>query len=191
MQVINGRQYRGPLYLKWRFNQTGLAVDWSMRDYGGIGETTMIVAAEVDTVQHTYLAGQADVYALPENIDVTPSPQELNAFEARLEAAYIAADWLSPSQTWREALRTVLGMFSTAGKYAVLVGNSILDDVTNLNTQYRNMPQTTQDALAQIATNMNYPWSEIRDNWTARRLLKWFSDQWPNDSFQFGNLITV
>jgi len=190
-QIINGTEYRGPLYLQWRFNPDGLDVIWSMRDYGGIGETAMIVAADVTQEQHDYLSVQAGVYPIPENIDDKPSPAELAAFEAHLETMYIPADWLLPNMTWRECLRTILGMFATAGKYAVIVGDSILNSGITLNMQFQNFPQYVQDALEQIATNLGYPWDEVKTNWTARIVLKWFADQWPSGSFRFGNLITV
>ena len=190
-QIVNGGVYRGPKYFKWRFNPDGLDVRWSMRDYGGLGETTMIVAADVTQEQHDYLSVQPGVYAIPETLDVTLSPAEISAFTDALETAYIPADWLLPNMTWRECLRTILGMFATAGKYAVIVGDSILNSGITLNMQFQNFPQYVQDALEQIAMNLGYPWDEVKDNWTARIVLKWFADQWPSGSFRFGNLITV
>lgn len=189
--TVNGTPYRGPAYLAWRMNPDGLAVPWSMRDYGGIGETTMIVAANVTAEQHAYLAAQSGVYAIPEDLDATPSSAELNAFQAALETITIPANWLTPTDTWRSALRTILGMFATAGKYAALTGTSILASGITLNMQVRNFPAPTRAALAQVAADMGYPWADVRDNWTARTLLKWFADQWPAQSFKFGELITV
>jgi len=189
--ISGGTEYRGPSYLLWRFNEDGLDVRWSMRDYGGIGETTMIVCVEATAEQHAWLAAQAGVFAIPADLDATPSPAELAAFEAHLETISIPSDWITPSDTWRTALRTVLGMFATAGKYAVITGESILDSGIALNTQFRNYPQYVQDALAQIAINKGYPWEEVKDNWTTRILFKWFADQWPGDSFPFGSLGTI
>lgn len=189
--VVNGTPYRGPSYLKWRMNPGGLDVNWSMRDYGGMGETTMVVAAEVTADQHATLTAQAGVYAIPENLDATITAAERSAFTAALETAVIPADWITPADTWRTALRTVLGMFATAGKFAVLYGDSILNTGITLNMQLRNFPPAVAAALQQVAVNMGYPWNEVRSNWTARVLLKWFADQWPGNSFQFGDLVTV
>ncbi len=110
--MVDGAPYRGPSYLKWRMSQAGLDVQWSMRDYGGIGETTMIVCADVTAEQHAWLSTQPGVFAIPENLDATPSPAELTAFETALETVRIPANWLTPSHTWRTALRTILGMNS-------------------------------------------------------------------------------
>jgi len=190
--IIGDTEYRGPSYLQWRMNPEGLDVRWSMRDYGGMGETTMFVCVEAEAADHAWLAAQAGVFAFPADIDVTPSPAELSAFQAHLETILIPADWITPADTWRTAIRTVLGMFATAGKYAVITGESLLDAPVTLNTQLRNYPAYVADALEQIATNMGYPWqTEVKQNWTTRILLKWFADQWPGDSFPFGDMATV
>lgn len=186
-----GSPFRYPMYLKARFNPGGLDVRWVMRDYGGVGETTMVVCVGAEQAEHDWLAVQDGVYQIPADLDSNPSPQELSAFEAHLEGASIPANWLKPSDTWRTALRTVLGMFATAGKYAVIARESILDADVQMNTQFRNYPQYVADALEQVATNMGYSWGEVKNNWTTRILLKWFADQWPNDVFKFGSLGTI
>lgn len=191
--ILGGIEYRGPKYFQWRWSTdpTWLEVERAYRDYGGKGETTMLICAEVTEAQHAWLSGHTDVFVIPPDLDTRPSPAELSAFEDHLETMAIPADWLTPSNTWREALRVVLGMFATAGKYAVITEESLLDSGVAMNTQLRNYPAYVSSALGQVAMNMGYPWEDVRQNWTTRVLFKWFADQWPSDTFPFPPLTTL
>jgi len=60
---------RGPKYLKWRDNPTGIDAPWAMVDYGF--QPTCLVAAEVDTTQHSSLNANADLMAAPADLDST------------------------------------------------------------------------------------------------------------------------
>ena len=181
---------RGPEYLKWRFNPDGLDVPWSCKDYGL--SVTMLCAVEVAPAQIDYLAAQAGVLFIPADLEANPTPAELSALETRLEQGFIPADWLSPSDTWRVTMRTVGGMFLAAQRYSGITGEAFENSGVTLNTQLRNMPQYVQDALEQIATENGYPWqAEVKDNWTARIILKWFADQWGETPIIFGGLLTL
>ena len=183
VQVVND-VYRGPSYLKWRWNPEGLDVPWSCKDYGLID--VMVCAVDGAQADHDYLAAQGDVYQFPENLEVNPSPAELNQLETYLEGAYIAADWLSPSETWHEALRTVTGMFLFMQRLTAITGNSPLEWGVTLNTQFRNLDQVYQDAITQAFTDLGYDDSVIRTNWTLRVLLKNAADQWGEKPILFG-----
>lgn len=176
--------YRGPLYLKWRFNPAGLDVPWSCKDYGSID--VMICAVDADAADHIYLAAQTSVYQFPENLNVTPSPAELSALEAVLEATYIPAQWLSPSETWRDAIRTVTAMFLLMQRLTGITGSNPLEWGVTLNTQFRNLEQQYQDAIAEAFDTLNYDSGAIRDNWTLRVILKTAADNWGDSPIIFG-----
>lgn len=177
--------YRGPSYLKWRWNPGGLDVQKSCKDYGSINQ--MICAVNAEIVAHTWLAAQASVYQFPIDIEVNPSPAELSELETALEAVYIPADWLSPSETWRGALRTVTGMFLYMQRVTAITGDNPLTDWgVTLNTQFRNLDQDKQDALIQATNDLGYDSSVIRDNWTLRIILKNMADGWGDRPIYFG-----
>lgn len=138
--------YRGPEYLPWRFDQspvTELAgVRWSMKDYGLVNQA--VVAAEVDATQHAFLEAQADVWAWAENLDTSLGAADRNALGDFLEAVAIPADWLSPQDTNRTALRTVTGMFLFMQRLTAITGQSPIDQGLALNTQFRNLPRVTE-----------------------------------------------
>lgn len=176
--------YRGPMYLKWRFNPDGLDVQWSCKDYGTINQ--MICAVNAEQIQHDWLAVQDGVYQFPANLEVAPSPAELSALETALEAAYIPADWLTPSETWRVNLRTITGMFLFMQRLTAITGNDPLDWGVTLNTQFRNIPTLYQSAIIEAFDTLGYDSSVLKDNWTLRIVLKEAADQWGTQPIYFG-----
>lgn len=181
---VQQEMYRGPMYLMWRWNPDGLDVPWGCKDYGLID--IMICAVDADATDHAWLASQTDVYQFPVDLDANPSPAELSTLEAAMESAYIAADWLNPAETWRQALRTVTGMFLFMQRLTAITGNTPLDWGVTLNTQFRNLDQVYQDAITQAFNDLDYDASVIRTNWTLRILLKNAADQWGEKPIYFG-----
>lgn len=180
----NGDAYRGPSYLKWLGNPEGLDVRWSCKDYGLINE--MVCAVNGEQADHDYLGAQGDVYQFPANLDVAMSQEERSAIAAYLEGAYIPADWLSPADTFRTALRTVTGMFLFMQRLTAITGDTPLDWGVGLNDQFRTLDQVHQDAIVQTFTDLGYDDSVIRDNWTLRIILKNAADQWGETPVLFG-----
>lgn len=181
----SGATYRGPMYLKWRWNPSGLDVQWSCKDYGVID--IMMCAVNAEPVDQAYLDAQTDTYTFPEVIDsVNPSPAELSALETYLEASYIPANWLSPSEDWRTAMRTITGMFLFMQRLTTITGSSPLDWGVTLNTRFNQLDQAYQDALIEAYDTLGYDSSVVRDNWTLRVILKNTAEQWGTKPILFG-----
>ena len=100
---VEGR-YRGPSYLKWRFNPEGLDVPWSCKDYG-IVNNVMVCAVNAEQTDLDWLAAQDGVYAWPTALDENLPQAERSALTTYLEAQFVPANWISPSDTRRTALR--------------------------------------------------------------------------------------
>lgn len=182
--TIAGQIMRGPKYLEWFQNPSGLDVRWSAKDYGAID--MMMCAVDAELADHTYLAGQTDVYAFPDNLDTSPSPAELSALEDYLELAYIPAQWLSPSDTWREILRIITAMFLFMQRLTGITGSDPLVWGVSLNTQFRNIEQQYQDAIYEAFVTLGYDDSAIKSNWTMRVMLKNTADEWGERPIHFG-----
>lgn len=59
---------RGPRYLKWRGNPSGLDVRWSLMDFGALD--VAVVAADTNAEQHATLTAYSDCFAIAdEGID--------------------------------------------------------------------------------------------------------------------------
>jgi len=175
--------YRGPSYLKWRMNPEGLDAQWSCKDYGSINNV-MICAVNAAQADLDYLAAQDGVYTWPTNLDENMTSQERSAVSSYLEAQFIPANWLSPSDTRRTALRTTTGMYLYMQRLTAIAGNPLTWGIT-LNTQYRNLTTEQQTALEEAATTLGYTW-DVAPTDTIRNILKAMADQWGDAPIYFG-----
>jgi hypothetical protein len=185
--TVNPR--RGPKYLKWLENPAGMDVIWSMKDYGH--ENTAIVAVNADPADHAILAAYPDVYQYPENLDVNLSPADITEISDFMEVNYIPSDWITPSDTFRSALKTTLGMFMSVQRYTGITGLAPTASGINMNDQLRNWPQEAQDAFTQVWTEFGGKLADLKSNWTARILLKNLADLWGTKPIIFGGFITI
>jgi hypothetical protein len=183
--------YRGPEYLKWRWNPTGLDVVWSCKDFGEI-DNIMVCAADVTTIQHTFLSTQTDVFTFPVDLDTNPSPQQLSDMESYLENALIPANWLSPGDSWRDALRTVTGMGMWMQRYSGITGGVTLQEQgVGYNTQFRNLDAQIQSDIREAFTSLGMDDSFITGTMTVRNIAKNAADQWGETPVIFGALVTL
>lgn len=178
--------YRGPEYLAWRFDQNPVAelagIRWSCKDYGIINQ--MVCAADVTVTQHDYLAAQSDVWVWAENLDTSLTSQTRSALSAFLENIAVPANWLSPQDTNRTALKTVTGIFLSMQRITALTGQNPLTSGLTLNTQFRNLDATWQAAITQAMTEIGLPAPGAND--TIRAMLKSMADVWGTRSIAFG-----
>jgi len=181
--------HRGPKYLKWRENPTGIDCMWSMIDYGSID--MCVVATNTTQAQHDTLVANADVYAFPEDLDVVMTLAERQALNTYLETHAIPGDWLSPNTTFRENLRTITCMMRYIQRVLGILGYPT-DPLTGLtlNTQYQNIPNPMHDAMQQAAVEKGYTWNVAPQD-QIRKIFKDMSDQWANTPTYFGNLATL
>lgn len=187
----DGRSYRGPMYLAWRYNpptggQEGvLSASWSAKDYGTVN--VMLVVAEVTPEQHAILAERPDVYPFPQDLDQNVPQAALSALVGFLEAAYIPANWISGSDTWRTVLRIVTAMFLFMQRLsAVSAGTNPLQWGVTMNTQWRSIPTTYQAWIVEAFSSQGYDPSWIRSNTTIRQILKTAADRWGERPIFFG-----
>lgn len=186
VQVVS--YMRGPSYLKWRGNPTGLDVPWSCKDYGTVNNV-MICAVDAETADLTWLSAQDGVYAWPTALDENLPQQERSAITAYLEAQFVPANWVSPSDTRRTALRTVTSMYIYMQRLTTIAGNP-LDWGITLNTQFRNLTPAHQVALETAASSLGYTW-EVVPNDTIRNILKTMADAWGDAEIHFGSFTTL
>lgn len=182
--VINGQTYRGPKYLKWRFNTTGIDCLWGMKDYGSID--MCVVGTDILQADHDTLILNTDVYAFPENLDSTMTLANRQALNTYAEAHAIPGDWLKQGDTFRYALRTICGMFLYLQKTLAILGYPAdpFAGIT-LNTRYGQLTQAYQDAMAQSAQLFGYTWN-VAANDQIRKIWKLMADQWGSQVISFG-----
>lgn len=180
---------RGPSYLKWRLNPAGLDVPWSAKDYGLID--TMLVAADVTTDQHNTLTANADVTAIPANIDQPISQAALPTVKNHLEALHIPAKWVTTAHTYRDVLRLTAHLFMLAQRLHGLYGQKIIRAGYNLNTPIGDLPATVRQQLVATAHSFGWDTSAIQLSWQLRQALRYLATQWKDAPVIFGNLTTL
>ena len=180
---VEGR-YRGPSYLKWRFNPDGLDVPWSCKDYGAINNA-MVCAVNADAADLTWLSAQDGVYTWPTALDESLSQGERSALTSYLEAQFVPANWILPSDTRREALRTITGMYLYMQRLTTTIAGNPLEWGITLNTQLRDLAPAYQAALELAAISLGYTW-DVAPTDTIRNILKAMSDAWGDQPILFG-----
>jgi hypothetical protein len=192
MLVVNDN-YRGPKYLRWRFNPEGLNVTWSAKDFGY--RDTCIAAADVDTAQHQTLAGYSDVIAAPANIDnVIDTEAKRDNVRDALESLHVPGQWVHVDMTYREVLRPVTHLFLLAQRYHALTaeaygtGRRLVEPGLGytLDTLVSNIPAQVRSDLNQAAQSLGYDTSQVQQSWMYRRALKHLGDQWGDQPVEFG-----
>lgn len=175
---------RGPKYLKWRFDPSGLDVFWSGMDYGLIPK--MLVVADVTTAQHNGLSAQPDVLSLPADIDNTVTSQALPAVQTGLESLKIPGNWVHTSHTYRDILRMVGGLFQFAQRHHGLHDQLIVPDNIDLSKTWGDLPLEWRQNLAATADSFGYDYSGVTASTTIRAILKNLSDQWGDTPINLG-----
>ena len=186
-----GGIYRGPKYLRWRFNPDGLNVMWSLKDFGY--RDTCIVAADVSAEQHQDLASNEDVLAAPANLDnVIDTIQKRDTVRDALESLHVPGQWVNVDMTYREVLRPVTHLFLLAQRYHAITaekygqGRKLVEAGYTLNTLVSEIPAQIRQDLNQAAQSLGYDTSEILGSWMYRRALKHLGDQWGDAPVEFG-----
>lgn len=180
---------RGPKYMNWRFttNPTPIDCPWSLKDYGLVGHG--IVCADIQPSDHTALVANNDVLALPVNLDTNPTQGQVNAAKTFLENRNIPAGWVTTALTYRQILKTILGILFFIQRVHTIMGrNHFADSGVTLDTTLGAIPVDARNALSQAATDMGFDTSGLTGTTTLRVALKSVADQWGARPMIFGNL---
>lgn len=160
-------------------------------DYGF--EPTMFVYADLPAAEDVALVAQADVLALPFNLDQTLSALQVTNTQNKLEAANIPAGWVNTTLTWREVARTVLWMFTFKNHleaiYAERNANAklaLFGGGVTLATPFNALPAALRSAMQSTATEMGIPTTGLTGAATLRAILKTMADFFQGVPYDFG-----
>ena len=184
IEVVENR--RGPKYFKWRFDPDPPGIDcpWSMKDYGSIDQAVLV--ADIAAADHAALVLNADVMALPLNLDSNMNAGAVNTAKTFLEAAGVPAGWVNAGVTYRSVLRTVTALFLFMQRVTAILGRPVTVTQAGLNTQVGNLPADVRDALAQAADEQGFDRTGITGTTTVRQVLKMMADAWGSTPILFG-----
>ena len=181
MRVGNSR---GPKYLKWRDNATGINCRWNMIDYGLLDQA--IVAADVTSAQHTTLAAKSDVLAIPTNINTKLTATAVTTAETYLEGIGMPAQWVSTSYTYRQVLRIVGGCFLYMQRVTAILERPITLTGGVLNMQMQNIAADIRAALQQAADEQGFDYSGVTATTSVRQVLRAMAEAWGSKPILMG-----
>lgn len=181
-----GANVRVPKYMKSRVNPTGIDARWGVMDFGL--EPTFLMAADVDATQHTLLAAELDVLALPADIDSNLTPGTVTVAQDFMEARNIPANWVTTAFTYRQVLRRVAGLFQFAQGVHGTFGISIFDGGLNLDRTLNSIPVARRNGLQQVADQQGLDYSALGGAATLRDMLLSFAQQWEARPILLGGL---
>jgi hypothetical protein len=156
-------------------------------DYGRAGLQNVMLCyfyGDISQAEHDFLAAQSDVYAIsPADLDsAIQGVQEARDF---FEAMQIPAQWLTPSNTYRELLRQLAGVFQFSQRYHGRAGEALLSSV-GLDTKYKDFPLEVQGWFDWTVSSFGIDPAIIKPNSTLRQMMKSAGDYLANMPFQDG-----
>lgn len=177
---------RGPKYFAWRNDPDppGLTDKWSMKDYGSIDMA--ILVSDISDADHATLTANADVLAIPINIDNTLNTSARNTARNYLEARNIPGLWITTSMTYRTVLRVITGFFLYFQRVTAVLGQEINLPAGWMDLQVQQIPANIRSAMAQAANDMGYDYSAVTPTTTMRVILKAMADAWGSAPIYFG-----
>lgn len=149
---------------------------YSAMDYGL--EDTFLVACEVSDAQHTLLASQLDVIAIPAELDGLIGLPALATVQSKLEGLHIPADWVTTNHTYRDVIRLTGKLFLFMQRFhGTFLRKFFL--AVNLDTRINQLSQTQKTELLDVAASLGIDTSSVTQSMTLRRALKLLADQLP------------
>ncbi len=163
-----------------------LTISYSTLRFGF--ERVELVAAELDAATHVAIEANADVNALPENLDL-PLGAQLSAVRARMEALGIPFGWASSVDTYRKVVRVVARLFLFIKRFWAIHGPvRLFGSGVTLDTRFNQLPIGVRQDLRAAAESLNYNTSSLTGASTIRDILKVMADQWTGGPIKLGGL---
>lgn len=161
---------------------TVLKPKYSALYYGA--ENWVLVGADLSVADDALVVATADGFALPRDLDQTLTAGQASAVQARLETAKIPAHWVSASLTWRQVLRTTIGM-SLILQRLTAVNTTNFFSVAVLDSAVSTLPVQVRTDLLAVATSLGLDTSSISGSTTIRQALRICGEQLRDSNREF------
>lgn len=147
-------------------------------DYGNGFEDAFLVGAEVTAQQHADLMLNADLTAVPVNLD-SQIGGALAAAQAAIEARNIPAGWMTSGMTWRFVIGIIGRIFQYVQVFCRRQAQRFFASGVTLDSTFGSLTQGQRNALSGAAVSMGLDVSGITGATTIRQALKIIADQIP------------
>lgn len=175
---------RSAKYLKSRSGTGTIEAAYSLMPFGN--EPWGLLAADLTSQQDTDLMANADVSSIPLTFDSNLTAGQVTAVVNKLETINVPAGWVNTGITWRQLLRTVMGLFQFSQRFAGITGKEIFQAGVNLSLQFNQLSAANRQALIDTANTFGYDTSSLSGTSTLRQILKTMADQWGSKPLTLG-----
>lgn len=158
------------------FREAGVS-DWEQLDYGL--EDAFLVVADVTPTQHTSLASNLDVIALPQDLTQPIGPTALTTVQQKLEGLHIPAGWVTEGMTYKQILTVVGKGFLFMERFDGINGRTFFEAGITLDTRINQLTQAQRNALVATADSFGLDTSGVTGPMLVRQALKLIWDQLP------------
>ncbi len=163
---------------------------WAMMDYGM--QPAALVAADVDLTGNTFLAAQADVFRFPLDLDQQVGALGAPVVQQTLEKIPVPGDWVTPTTTWRQVVRTLIACCLFLQRYAHLAQDvrPLLDGTTvKLDTPVSALPTKVLGTFGKAAIEMAIDTTTVDAAATVRDVWRSVKTRWELEQFQLGGVL--
>ncbi len=147
--TVGAGTYRQPAYVKGRALPTGLDVPWGAFVWGN--DDRFLLGAEVTGPQHTALAAQPGVTALPIDDAGALSTADQAAARAFADGIGLPSSWITGSENGRALARSFAGIALVLQRFNGRARFALTDRLTQT---LRDLTQTQRDHLLAVATDL-------------------------------------
>lgn len=154
-----------PKYLSGLGISNAESVDYGLED-------TYLTGAEVTGEQHTALAGEIDVIAIPADLDANIGLSALSTVKSKLEGLNVPAEWVTTSHTYRDVLRLTARLFQFMQRFHGRSGLTLFLAGIELDHTVGSLSQAHFDAVADAAQQLGVSLSGITPSSTIRFALR-------------------
>lgn len=172
MPMITGGG-KGGVARKPKYTPTG----WACIPYGS--ENVCIMSANVDAATHSTISSDAQVSALPTNLNNNLTTGAVNQAQTFFDNLNIPSQWVSTSITYTQLIRNTGRIFEIAQCFEGSIGKLFVGGVT-LSTQFQNLPTNVKSVLQNIAISRGWDTSGLTATSTVRQILKFMADQFTD-----------
>src|SRR5687767_9325292 len=151
-----GGSFFAPKYV----HPADLNLPFSAMDYGRDG--TFLVGCDVTPAQHTTIAANSDVTAIPANLDAAiGTAGALTAVQNALEALRIPALWVTTAHTYRQVVGAVGRIFLLMQRFAGVYKRTFFEAGITLGTRMNQLTTgqraALEDAISKLGELLKVP----------------------------------
>lgn len=155
-----------------------VATRYEAADYGL--EDVLLVGAELTPTDHTTVAANLDVIAIPANLDSTIGLTALSTVQQKLEGLRIPSEWVTTDHTYRDVLRLTRKVFGLFQRFDGLFQRKFFETGITLDTRINQLTQAQRQALIDAATSLGLDTSPITGPMPIRQAIRILAQQLPS-----------